>query len=287
MGDGWETRRRRGPGNDWVIVELGTRGVIESIDFDTAHFKGNAPGEISMEACNLVPGHSLETVDWRELVARTNVSPDRLHRFNRQVQACGEASHVRVNVYPDGGVARLRLYGVVTPAGRQEAGLRWLNALTAEAAAAQLRRCCAATEWVTAVIRARPFASTQELFDTTEELWWKLTEADWQEAFASHPAIGARADSGRQDAHAVGWSQQEQAGTHGAAETVTARLLACNQTYRERFGYTYIVCASGRNAVELLNILEGRLVNEPEDEVKVAAGEQAQITRLRLEKLLG
>lgn len=285
MGDGWETRRRRGPGHDWVIVELGTWGDVESIDFDTSHFKGNAPGQVMIEACRLADGQALGEAAWHELVPRTPVSPDRLHRFHRHIKPLGETSHVRVNVYPDGGVARLRIYGTVTEQGRLRAGLRWFNTLTAEAAEAMVKRCCGATRWGREVVAARPYSSADALYRMADEAWWKLEEKDWQEAFACHPAIGSR-DAGKQDARASGWSAQEQAGTRGATPAVTEALAQYNQQYRDRFGYTYIVCATGKSADEMLDIVKARLGNEPAREVRVAAEEQSKITRLRLEKML-
>ena len=113
MGDGWETRRRRGPGHDWTIVRLGAAGTIRRVEVDTRHFKGNAPGACSLEACAddtaaVVGG---EPVAWRELLARTPLQPHTRHWFEETVIAVGEVTHVRFNIYPDGGVARLRLFG--------------------------------------------------------------------------------------------------------------------------------------------------------------------------------
>jgi allantoicase len=107
MGDGWETRRRRGPGHDWTIIRLGAAGVIRRIEIDTRHFKGNAPGACSLEACAGEP----DAATWRELLARTPLQPHARHSFEDTVQAVGDATHVRFNIYPDGGVGRLRLFG--------------------------------------------------------------------------------------------------------------------------------------------------------------------------------
>jgi len=114
MGDGWETRRRRGPGHDWAIVRLGRAGVIRRAEVDTTHFKGNAPGSCSIEVTRaadepaeslLVPGGA-----WRELLPRTPLQPHRLHRFEEELLPAGEATHARLNIFPDGGVSRLRLF---------------------------------------------------------------------------------------------------------------------------------------------------------------------------------
>jgi allantoicase len=110
MGDGWETRRRRGPGHDWVIVKLGRPGRLRRVEVDTIHFKGNAPGACSIEVCRN-GRDSLDAADWRPLVPETSVRPHSLHRFERELVDAGEATHARLNIFPDGGVSRLRLYG--------------------------------------------------------------------------------------------------------------------------------------------------------------------------------
>jgi allantoicase len=115
MGDGWETRRRRGPGYDWAIVRLGTTGRVRRIEIDTSHFKGNYPESASVEGC-LAPGANtvaLAEADWHDLLPRTKLEPDRRHMFSDELQETGPVSHVRLNIYPDGGVSRLRVYGTV------------------------------------------------------------------------------------------------------------------------------------------------------------------------------
>jgi allantoicase len=117
MGDGWETRRRRGPGHDWVVLRLGHRGVVEAADVDTSHFKGNYPESCSLEALDApelaaraIPS---ETAAWQQLLPRTKLGPDAVHRFAELVERA-PITHVRFNIYPDGGVARLRLWGRAT-----------------------------------------------------------------------------------------------------------------------------------------------------------------------------
>jgi len=115
MGDGWETRRRRGPGNDWTIVRLGRAGSIRRVEIDTDHFKGNAPGACSLSWCH-APDASAEAltssaVTWNDLLPRTNLQPHARHRFERELRATEAATHVRLDIYPDGGVARLRVFG--------------------------------------------------------------------------------------------------------------------------------------------------------------------------------
>ena len=117
MGDGWETRRRRGPGHDWAIVRLGTSGTITRIEVDTNHFKGNYPDSASIEGC-LSPGARLEdlaSAAWRELLPQTKLKAHHRHFFSHELRPIGAVSHVRLNIYPDGGVSRLRVYGTVAP----------------------------------------------------------------------------------------------------------------------------------------------------------------------------
>ena len=104
MGDGWETKRRRGPGHDWTVVRLGAEGIIRRVEVDTRHFKGNAPGACSLEG-------SRDQHAWQELLPHTPLQPDTRHRFEEELMAIGDVLYVRLNIFPDGGVARLRLFG--------------------------------------------------------------------------------------------------------------------------------------------------------------------------------
>ena len=116
MGDGWETTRRRGPGNDWVIVKLGHAGSIERLEIDTIHYKGNAPGTCRVEACNAsdIAGDATPESGWTELLPITPLQPDTLHSFEDEVRGAGDATHVRLSIYPDGGVSRLRVFGRIS-----------------------------------------------------------------------------------------------------------------------------------------------------------------------------
>jgi len=112
MGDGWETKRRRGPGNDWAVVRLARRGIIERIELDTDHFKGNAPGSCMIECCDVSRTNGVfdsEHAVWSELLPQTPLEPHAQHHW--EGIAPMPATHVRLNIYPDGGVARLRLFG--------------------------------------------------------------------------------------------------------------------------------------------------------------------------------
>jgi allantoicase len=114
MSDGWETKRRRGPGHDWVIIKLGTTGHLERIEVDTSYFKGNFPESCSLEACYAV-GASTESVlsaAWKSVLPRTRLQAHTRHYFAAELLDAGQVSHLRFNIFPDGGVSRLRVYGV-------------------------------------------------------------------------------------------------------------------------------------------------------------------------------
>ena len=123
MGDGWETRRRRGPGHDWAIVRLGAPGVLSKIEIDTNHYKGNYPESASLEGC-AVPAssasrdpmatvESLTRASWKEILPRTTLRPHHRHYFSKALRQIGAVSHVRLNIFPDGGVSRLRIHGTL------------------------------------------------------------------------------------------------------------------------------------------------------------------------------
>jgi OHCU decarboxylase len=156
--------------------------------------------------------------------------------------------------------------------------LHELNALPSGRVEEALLACCGSRRWARAVAARRPFASREALLTAADEVWGALGPDDWLEAFAAHPRIGERA---------AGWSAGEQAAAAGAASTTVVRLAEANREYEARFGHIFIVCATGRGAEEMLGALEARMQNEPGAELRIAAAEQAKITRLRLDKLLG
>ena len=115
MGDGWETRRRRGPGFDWLVVRLGTTGLVTRVEIDTNHYKGNFPESASIEGCFApgAPADALAQARWHEILPRTTLQPNHRHYFSKNLQQRGPVSHVRLNIFPDGGISRLRVYGTV------------------------------------------------------------------------------------------------------------------------------------------------------------------------------
>ncbi len=146
-------------------------------------------------------------------------------------------------------------------------------------------RCCGARRWAEAMAARRPFADEDALYAAAEACDRGLTRDDWLEAFAAHPRIGDLDGLRKKFAATAAWAAGEQAGVGGAPDALLQALAEGNELYEAKFGHLFIVCATGRNAAEMLALLEQRLANDAETELRIAASEQAKITRLRLEKL--
>jgi allantoicase len=257
MSDGWETRRRRGPGHDWVVIQLGAPGAVHRVEVDTSHFKGNYPDSCSLEACDAA-GEPAAVI-----LPQIKLQPDTRHVFRDEIHRASPASYVRFAIYPDGGVSRLRLYGYRAAPSLAES---------------ELLSCCGSQAWARRMKESQPFLSAEQMFEAAARIWSELAPSDWLQAFAAHPRIGESSADPR--------AAREQSGVTGAPPDVLTRLAAANRAYEQRFGHIYIVCASGKTAAEMLAILESRLSNDAATELRVAAGQQSQITRLRLQKLL-
>ncbi|MBD0320570.1 MAG: 2-oxo-4-hydroxy-4-carboxy-5-ureidoimidazoline decarboxylase [Gemmatimonadetes bacterium] len=161
-----------------------------------------------------------------------------------------------------------------------------LNALPADDAERELLTCCGSREWARRMAAERPFATPDALLGRADSVWWALGEDDWLEAFRSHPRIGEKKAEAGQTSREQAWSAGEQAGMLTAAGATQRALAEGNREYDERFGFIYIVCATGKSADEMLALLRRRLANDRTTELRAAAGEQAKITRIRLQKLL-
>jgi allantoicase len=286
MGDGWETRRRRGPGSDWAILALAARGAIHRVLVDTHHFKGNFPDRCSIDVCD-TPGATNEALaseghPWRPLLPTVRLQADTRHWFEGELASQGAVTHARLSVFPDGGVSRLRLYGTVADADRKELGLRRLNTRFSSVAERELLACAGSRRWASGVAAQRPFASVAALYEAADAAWAETSEADWRESILTHPRIG---ESPAKHEATAAWSRQEQSRALEAADAKAA-LAEMNRAYEERFGMRYIVCASGKSAEELLCIARDRLANDPAKELRIVAAELHKITRLRLERLL-
>ena len=164
-----------------------------------------------------------------------------------------------------------------------------LNALSPADARAALTRCCGAARWVDAMLARRPFASDAALYADAEVAFGALGREDLLEAFSHHPRIGARAGDAAKAPAALqataAWSSAEQARVGESDAETQEALRVANDEYLGRFGYIFIVCATGKSAAEMLGLLRARLPNDPARELGIAGGEQARITRLRLGKL--
>jgi 2-oxo-4-hydroxy-4-carboxy-5-ureidoimidazoline decarboxylase len=165
--------------------------------------------------------------------------------------------------------------------------LEQFNQLPEADARDALLRCCGARRWVGQVLPRRPFGTLDDLVSAADEAFANLEPGDWLEAFAHHPKIGDMDALRARFASTADWASGEQAGVSMARETTLAALAEGNRAYEEKFGYIFIVHATGKSADEMLDLLEQRLPNDPEEELPIAATEQMKITHLRLHKLVG
>ena len=161
-----------------------------------------------------------------------------------------------------------------------------LDKMTESAAAELLADCCGSSRWVSEMIVSRPFGSRSAVFSAADRIWSSLSASDWVEAFEHHPRIGERTSAVAQGERGAEWSSREQSGIDSAGDDVRKALAEVNQEYERRFGYIYIVCATGKKPEEMLALARKRLRNAAAAEIRVAAEEQRKITRIRLEKLL-
>jgi 2-oxo-4-hydroxy-4-carboxy-5-ureidoimidazoline decarboxylase len=152
-----------------------------------------------------------------------------------------------------------------------------IDALTPEEARARLLSCCGSRRWAETMSALRPFGSPAALREQAARVWDELSPEDWREAFAAHPKIG--------DRRAAAAENSEQAGIRASSDAAIEELARLNAQYQSRFGYIFIVCATGKSGPEMLEILRARLCNDPESELREAARQQLAITQRRLEKL--
>lgn len=164
--------------------------------------------------------------------------------------------------------------------------LEQFNTLGREQCHDALRQCCVSTRWIEQMEQARPFSNADQLYQRAQQIWEQLSLPDYLEAFEGHPKIGDISSLKAKYASTKALASGEQAGAASASETVLQALAQGNAAYEKRFGFIFIVCASGKSAAEMLQLLQQRLDNDIDTELKIAAGEQAKITRLRLTKML-
>lgn len=287
MGDGWETRRRRGPGFDWVVIQLGVPGLAQKIEIDTSFFKGNYPDRCRLDACYhkgvALDGLNVHDVSWQELLPETKLSADKKHLFTKELVDVGPITHIKMSIYPDGGVSRLRVIGVRAP--EKTDYLEKLNHASEQELQELFSRCCGSNRWVQEMISIRPFQNVAHLLECAGRIWSKLPHTEWLEAFTHHPKIGDMQSLREKFKNTQHWAEKEQAGMAQASDEILQKLADGNKAYEEKFGYIFIVCATGKSASEMLQLLEKRLSHTPYEELKIAAEEQLKITRLRLKKV--
>jgi 2-oxo-4-hydroxy-4-carboxy-5-ureidoimidazoline decarboxylase len=164
--------------------------------------------------------------------------------------------------------------------------LHELNNLPKEQLQQALTKCCGSSAWVKKMLPFFPADDMVEILEDAEEQWYTCTEEDWKEAFTHHPKIGDVQSLTKKFASTVLWASGEQSSVNAATKETIEALSKSNHLYEEKFGYIFIVCATGKTAEEMLAILHTRLPNTPEQEILIAADEQNNITKLRIEKLL-
>jgi len=162
---------------------------------------------------------------------------------------------------------------------------RW-NRLSADEAAQEILACCGSTAWARELVARRPISDDAVLISASDEIWNRLEAQDWTEAFSKHPRIGERKASSAAGTQSKVWSAEEQQSLESAGADVQRALAEANAEYERRFGRVFIVCATGKSAHEMLDVLRGRLGNDDDMELRVAAEEQRKITNIRLKKWL-
>jgi allantoicase len=274
MGDGWETRRTRREGPEWVVVELAAEGTLRRVEIDTGRFRGNAP-----ESAALAVSASPEG-PWHDVLARTRLLPHTRHVLDVELLPHGAARYVRMSIWPDGGVSRLRLFGTPSRAGREAWGIARLNALSPEDARVELLACCGSSAWAERMVAARPLRDLASTRAEAARAAEGLEERDWLEAFGAHPRIGEKKGDAR------GWSAEEQSKVADADKATLDALAEANRAYEAKHGFVYIVCATGKTAEAMLALARERLQGDRAREVVRASEELRLITNLRLEKLV-
>ncbi|MBD2754443.1 2-oxo-4-hydroxy-4-carboxy-5-ureidoimidazoline decarboxylase [Spirosoma validum] len=161
-----------------------------------------------------------------------------------------------------------------------------LNELPVSQLKEALATCCGSTAWLNEMAKIFPVESKESLFEQAEIIWFACSQSDWREAFEHHPKIGDINSLREKFANTKAWASGEQSGVSTASQDVLEKLAEGNRLYEEKFGYIFIVYATGKSADEMLDILESRLPNSPEEEILIAMQEQNKITKIRLEKLL-
>ncbi len=292
MFDGWETRRRRGPGHDWAVLQLAGEGAIERVVVDTSHFKGNAPGWVAVDVANdlaALEQGAAEGGPWRPLLPTSRVRPHHRRMFARAVLDAGPARVARLRILPDGGVARIRLLGRLTPKGREEVGVRWIDTLDHHSATEVFMDCMNADRWVAGMCAERPFESLDGVRRAIQSCARELGREDWLQAMRHHPRIGESKPRGEEALFAGRTSRMSEA-EQSAARTddaaVKQALAEANARYEEKFDHVFLIAARGKSAREILAECERRTALDAKTEIANAAEALQEIARQRLERMI-
>ena len=290
MGDGWETKRNRTPNNsDWLILRLAQKGTIHKIVVDTCHFKGNYPDRCKIEGCTISLENEADlsantgNIAWKTILPESKLQADFEHVYEKELLLHEPFTHIRLTIFPDGGVSRLRLFGSIE---KDVLTLRELNQADPSVFQSVLMRCCGSTTWVEKMWSLRPFENRADVYQKAEQAWFSCKKSDWLAAFTQHPRIGDVASLRQKFASTATWASGEQSGATEASEHTLQELKRLNDVYFERFGFIFIVFATGKTAEEMLSILQNRVDNDVVEEIINAVMEQHKITKVRLEKLL-
>lgn len=276
----WMTGRRREPGHDWAIVRLVGPGRIESLILDTAQLLEDCPQQASVEASAVQdPGPD----DWFTLLPPQNMIPNTEHQFRSELEENSDLVWLRLNLLPDGGMTRLRALGTLNESGLEEARLLYLNASQDQVLGSIFKQVCHSDRFVQEMVRSKPFFSLNDLLKKGAGAWSKCTETDWKQALDGHPRIGEKAKGSDLSAR---WSKGEQSNAAAPQATVVEQLKSEQEAYFQKFGFIFLICASGKSSEEILKSVQTRLNNSAQEELQIVAEEQAKIIHLRLEKLL-
>jgi 2-oxo-4-hydroxy-4-carboxy-5-ureidoimidazoline decarboxylase len=164
--------------------------------------------------------------------------------------------------------------------------LETFNQLSTESLEEQLTHCCGSSTWVREMMKHVPFQTKEELFHAADTIWHSTRATDWREAFLHHPKIGDIESLQKNFAATAKWAEGEQGAVKQASQRIIEKLAEGNRLYEQKFGFIFIVCATGKSAKEMLALLQARLPNNMEEELKTAMLEQQKITQIRLNKLL-
>ena len=199
-----------------------------------------------------------------------------------------------LNIYPDGGVSRMRIYGYPTTKDSIQAkntitavmDMQDFNTLSREEQHTQLLQCCVSERWINTMLDSLPFATKDDMLNSADSIWRALNEEDYLQAFEGHPQIGDVSTLKKKYQSTKALAAGEQSGVDTASDNVIQELAEGNKAYLEKFGFIFIVCATGKSAQQMLALLQARLPNTREQELQNAAEEQRKITRIRLDKLI-